>query len=339
MSATSVTPRGAVTSILLCLASTLTVACAEPEVEFRTRTQFFEVLVYPDAAVLPCTGEYDAIDRLVTTLRAEFELPLPSDRTDLHLWAFDDEGYPCTWWSGGCFRTPPGEVHVRSPSSLYHEVVHFALYTNEEGFFSEGLAEAHAARITPMANPGFDPRTRFELTDQDVSRFEAAVFTNFMIERFGAVTTGAAFRDAARDGVGGLSKSTGMSVDEIAEAFMAEPLVCSTQTFWCAGEADAFVGTWQFEDTLACSEPLTLGVSGDTYALRLLEVSSEVEALVSVENGSITVERCAPCSDRDAWFSTSDQASPTVVALRPGRYVLSMISQPGFPYAATIDTL
>lgn len=324
------------TMVLLCLG----LGCAEPaELEFRTRTRFFEVLVYSDA-VLPCTGDYDAIDRIVTSLRGEFEMPLPTGRADLHLWSFGDDGFPCSTWAAGCFITPPGELHVRAVSSLYHEVAHYALATDYEGFFSEGLAEAHSARILPMPNPGFDPRTRFDLTGQNLSRFEAAIFTNFMIERFGATTTRSAFEGAMRDGVGsGFSKATGMSVDAIAEAFMAEPLVCSTQTFWCAGEADTFVDTWQFEDTLACSEALTRGVSGDTYTLRLLDVSSEVEALVSVEHGSITVERCAPCSERDAWFLSSDQASPTTVVLRPGRYVLSMVPQAGFSYAATMDAI
>lgn len=308
-------------------------------VEYLAQTRFFDVLVHDDA-VLPCAGEYEALDRLVLVLRDEFGIPLPSKRIDLHLWAFGAEGFPCVERAAGCFLHPPGEIHARRTSAIHHEVAHAAFWTlGFDAFYAEGLAETHASWILPTPNPGVDPRPLFGAGNTDFDYAHTAVFANFMIERFGPEVTLQAFRAASKEGAEqGFLRETGSTVDEIAEAFLAEPMLCSSQLVRCADEGETIAASWTFESALACTDPESLGSSAGTYTNRTVEIANDGMFHVEVQNGLVIMERCAPCAERDFWYFATD-TEPSEVFLEAGRYALSIEPMPGFALHATIESL
>lgn len=276
-------------------------ACDQAEnVEYVARTRFFEITVHENANV-PCVGDIEVLDEFFFVLHDLFALGLPDERLPVHSWEDSDPGFPCPDSAGGCFRLPFREVHVRQlGSTLEHEIVHAALTERLDPLYSEGLAHTFTTIISRSTSLGFDPRASLAATSPgEVNYNKAAVFADFMLERFGPEVTLEAFEAASSDDPpAAFLAATGQSLDEIAESFMASEYQCSSQLVRCSQPAIEVGESWSMETTMACAEPSTLGQFASNTVLHIEQAGTYT---LELDSAYITLERCAPCAERESW--------------------------------------
>jgi hypothetical protein len=279
------------------------------------------------------------MDRSMAELRQTFGLAPRTERLPMHLWNFGAPEFPCPDWAGGCTLIPSDELHVRDSRALHHEVVHVAVTSGLDDFYAEGLAETLASTIPPSPEGRFDPRPWFEADNADLNFYGAAIFANFMLERYGPEVTLGAFRAASKHGAAkAFPDWTGDSVDEIVEQFMAEPVYCSSQLDRCGSPGEPVGVAWSHDSRITCSDEAALGVDTGVQELATIEIESEGNYLVELENGAVFIDRCAPCAERDTWALSSD-APAQELELAAGRYRLSMLPVTGFPYHVSITKM